>query len=692
MDVVMEAAIAEIGFGPANPIFAASTLPFGVPPFDRIVDADYEPALLAGMAEQTREVRAIADNPAAPTFENTIAALEKTGALLDRTEAALSAIAGAFTNPAIEELQQEMAPKLSAHADAISLDAALFGRIATLYEGRDELGLDAESMRLLEHYYKGFVQAGAKLNDADKATMMALNAEASTLSNAFGRYLLAANKAGAYVTTDKAALDGLTEAQLASAEAAAKARGSEGFALPLQNTTQQPILTSLTVRATRQAIFDNALARTERGDAHDTRATIARLAQIRAEKAALLGFESYAAWKLDDQMAKTPAAAIAFLDALVPPAKALVEREQAEIQALIDGQGGGFAVQAWDWEFYAEQVRKAKYDLDEAEVRPYFELDCVLRQGVFFAATKLFGIRFEERFDLPVYAPDVRVFEIFNEDGSHLAIFYTDLFKRDNKRGGAWMSSFVRQAKLLGTTPVVYNVCNFTKPAEGQPALISFDEVTTLFHEFGHALHGMFSEAEYPALAGTSVPRDFVEFPSQFNEHWALYPEVFANFAKHYETGEAMPAELAEKLKKASDFNQGYGLCEVLAAAELDMEWHTLRADAGLQEAISFERAAIEGKGIALEAVPPRYRSSYFAHIFGGGYAAGYYAYLWAELLDAAAYEWFEGNGGLTRENGDRLRRMILSRGNTEELGPMFERWLGKRPEIGPMLRQRGLE
>ncbi len=691
-DLLVEAAVAEIEFGPANPFFAASSLPFGVPQFDRIADADYEPALLAGMAAQTKEVRAIADNPAAPTFANTIVALEKTGELLDRTESALSAIAGAYTNPIVEQLQQDMAPKMSAHEDAIYLDAALFGRIAAIYEQRAELDLDVESTHLLELYYKRFVHAGAKLDEADKTKMMALNAEASTLSNAFSRYLLAANKAGAFLTQDKSALAGLDEAQLASAEAAARARETDGFAIALQNTTQQPVLAQLSVRETRQAIFANAVERTERGDDNDTRATIARLAQVRAEKAALLGFDSYAAWKLDNQMAKTPEAATAFLDALVPPAIALVEREQQEIQALIDSQGGGFQVQPWDWEFYSEQVRKAKYDLDEAEVRPYLELDCVLRQGVFYAATKLFGITFLERDDLPVYAPDVRVYEVFNADGSHLAIFYTDFFKRDNKRGGAWMSSFVRQSRLLGTTPVVYNVCNFAKPAEGQPALITFDEVTTLFHEFGHALHGMFSEVQYPALSGTSVARDFVEFPSQFNEHWALDGEVFANYARHHETGAAMPGDLAEKLRKASDFNQGYGLCEVLAAAELDMQWHTLAADAPLQQPGEFERAALVKKGIALQAVPPRYRSSYFAHIFGGGYAAGYYAYLWAELLDAAAYEWFEQNGGLTRENGDRLRAMILSRGNTEELGPMFERWLGKKPEIGPMLKQRGLE
>jgi peptidyl-dipeptidase Dcp len=676
-------------FGPENPFYAASTLPFGAPPFDRIRDEHYGPALLQGMAEQAAEVRAIADNPAAATFENTIVALERTGALLDRVEAAFGAMVGAYTNPALEAIQQEMAPKFAAHADSINLNAALWQRVEALYDGRAGLGLDAESARLLEVYYRMFVHAGARLGDADKARLMALNVEESTLSTAFAMKLLAANKAAAFATVDKDALAGFSEAQLASAADAAKARGTEGYVVPLQNTTQQPVLAQLTVRATRQAIFDLSLTRTEKGDENDTRATIARLAQVRAEKGRLLGFETYAAWKLENQMAKTPEAAIRFMDALVEPAIALAAREQQEIQTAA---GREFAIEPWDWEFYAEQVRRAKYDIDEAEVRPYFEFDRVLRDGVFHAATRLYGITFNERYDLPVYAPDVRVFDVFNADGSHLAMFYSDYWKRDNKRGGAWMSSFVRQSRLLGTEPAIYNVGNFTRPADGQPGLISFSDVTTMFHEFGHTLHGMFSDVMYPSLAGTSVPRDFVEFPSQFNEHWAMHPEIFSNFAKHYETGEPMPSELVAKLKAAEKFNQGYALTEVLAAAELDMEWHTLAPDAPAQEPGEFEEAALSRKGIAVRAVPPRYRSSYFAHIFGGGYAAGYYAYLWAEMLDAAGYEWFERNGGLTLENGDRLRRMVLSRGNAEEPREMYERWFGGEPEIGAMLKGRGLD
>ncbi len=681
----------EVAFGAANPFYKPSTLPFQAPPFDKIHDADYEPAMLAGMAEQTKEVRAIADASAAPTFANTIVALEKTGALLDRVESAFSAITGAYTNPTAEKIQQEMAPKLSAHEDAIYLDAKLFHRVKTLYDEREKLKLDPESAHLLEFYYKRFVHAGAQLSEADKAKLMALNAEESTLSNAFNRKLLAATKAAAFVTTDKAALAGMSEAQIAGAEAAAKARKSEGYALPLQNTTQQPALAQLTVRATRQAMFEHSWTRAEKGDDNDTRSTIARLAQLRAEKGKLLGFETYAAWKLDNQMAKTPDAAIKFMDALVPAATARAKGEQKDIQDLIDAQKGGFTVAPWDWEFYAEQVRKAKYDLDESQVRPYFEINNVLQNGVFYAATRLYGITFKERHDLPVYAPDVRVFEVFNADGSHLAIWYCDYWKRDNKRGGAWMSSFVRQSKLLGTSPVVYNVANFSKPAEGQPALVTFDDVTTMFHEFGHALHGMFAATTYPGTSGTSVPRDFVEFPSQFNEHWATQPEIFAHYAKHYQTGAPMPAELAAKMKKAQKFNQGYALTELLAAAELDMQWHTLAPGSPVQDPDGFEKAALEKKGIALKAVPPRYRSTYFAHIWGSGYSAGYYAYLWSEMLDDAAYQWFEDHGGLTRENGDRFRAMVLSRGNTEDLNQMFDKWLGGEPKIGPMLKQRGL-
>jgi peptidyl-dipeptidase Dcp len=688
---VVAAQTAEAGFGPGNPFYAASTLPFQAPPFDRIKDSDYQPAIEAGMAEQLKEMQAIADNPAAPTFENTLVAMEKAGALFQRAMAAFSGVTGANTNPVLEKVQREEAPKLAAHNDAIYLDVKLFHRVAAVFEKRATLKLSPEALRLVEIYYQRFVHSGANLSDADKEKLKKINEEESTLSNGFRSKVLAATKDAAYFTADKSALAGLTEAEISGAERAAKERKKEGWVLALQNTTQQPYLSSLSVRATRQALFEDSWTRAERGDANDTRETIARLAQLRAEKGKLLGFGSYAAWKLEDQMAKTPESALKFMDALVPATTANAAQEAKDIQAVIDAQKGGFTVKPWDWEFYSEQVRKAKYDLDEADVRPYFEMDHVLQNGVFYAANQLYGLTFKERKDIPVWHPDVRVFEVFDANSKPLALFYCDYYKRDNKNGGAWMSSFVRQSKLMGTLPVVYNVANLPKPAEGEPALISFTDVVTMFHEFGHALHGIFAAAEYPGLSGTSVARDFVEFPSQFNEHWATYPAIFAHYAKHYKTGAPMPEELAAKIKKAADFNQGYALTELLAAAQLDMQWHSLPVDAPLQKPDEFEKVALEKKGLTVSYVPPRYRSSYFSHIWGGGYAAGYYAYLWSEMLDDDAFQWFQDHGGLTRANGDRFRSMILSRGNTEDLAKMFSAWLGGDPNVEPMLKYRGL-
>ena len=688
---VVQAQSTEAGFGPGNPFYAPSAPPFQAPPFDKIKDGDYQPAIEAGMAEQMKEIRAIADNPAAPTFENTIVAMEKTGALFQRAYAAFNAVTGANTNPVLEKVQREEAPKLAAHSDAIFLDAKLFHRVAAVHEKRDSLKLSPEGLRLVEYYYKRFVHAGANLSDADKEKLKKMNEEESTLSNGFRSKLLAATKDAAYETADKSALAGLTDAQIGGAERAAKQRKAEGWVLPLQNTTQQPYLSSLSVRATRNGLFEDSWTRAERGDANDTRATIARLAQLRAEKGKLLGFDSYAAWKLEDQMAKTPENALKFMDALVPAATANAAEEAKDIQNIIDSQKGGFTLEPWDWEFYSEQVRKAKYDLDEAQVRPYFEMNNVLENGVFYAANQLYGLTFKERKDIPVWHPDVRVYEVSNEDGTPLALWYCDYYKRDNKNGGAWMGSLVRESKLMGTLPVVYNVANLPKPAEGEPALISFSDVVTMFHEFGHALHGMFAATEYPGLSGTSVARDFVEFPSQFNEHWATYPAVFHHYAKDYKTGAPMPEELAAKIKKAADFNQGYALTELLAAAELDMQWHTLPVGSPLQKPDEFEKAALVKKGFTQSYVPPRYRSSYFSHIWGGGYAAGYYAYLWAEMLDDDAFQWFQDHGGLTRPNGDRLRAMVLSRGNTEDLATMYEAWLGSAPKIEPMLKYRGL-
>jgi peptidyl-dipeptidase Dcp len=678
-------------FGPSNPFYSASRLPLQAPPFDKIKDADYQPAIEAGMVQQREEVRAIAENPDPPTFENTLVALEKSGQLFNRVMLVFNGVIGANRSPELEKVQEIEAPKLAAHKDAIFLDSRLFHRVETLYKQRESLKLDAESLRLVEYYYQQFVQAGANLSDADKAELKKLNEEESTLSAAFSSKLLAATKAGAFVTTDKNALAGLSDTRLKGAAQAANDRKVEGYLIPLQNTTQQPDLSSLSRRSTRQAIFENSWTRAERGDANDTRDTVARMAQLRAQKAKLLGFPNFAAWKLQDQMAKTPEAAIKFMDALVPGATSKAAAEGKDIQALIDAQKGGFTLQPWDWDFYAQQVRKAKYDLDEDQIKPYFELNRVLQDGVFYAANQLYGITFKERHDIPVYHPDVRVFDVFDTDGKQLALFYCDYFKRDNKNGGAWMDVFVNQSKLLGTLPVVYNVANFAKPAPGQPALLSYRDVTTMFHEFGHALHGMFANTNYPSLSGSQVARDFVEFPSQFNENWASYPAVFSHYAKHYQTGAPMPEDLVGKVKKAAKFNQGYALTEVVAAAELDMQWHMLAANSAKQNVDEFEVAALKRKNLYLNAVPTRYRTSYFAHIWQDEYAAGYYAYLWSEMLDHAAYHWFEEHGGLTRANGDRFRQMILSRGNTEELGKMYAEWLGGEPTIEPMLKFRGL-
>ncbi|MGB7170430.1 MAG: M3 family metallopeptidase, partial [Acidobacteriaceae bacterium] len=548
-----------------------------------------------------------------------------------------------------------------------------------------------ESQRLVKIVYDEFVHAGAALSESDEEKLKKLNEEASKLEDEFTRGLLQATKNAAYTTTDRVALAGLSEAQIAAATRAAAGRKVDGYVIPLQNTTQQPDLTELSNRATREMLFEKSWTRAEQpGD--DLRPVVARLAQLRAEKAQLLGYPNYAAWVLQDQMAKTPDTVLRFLNRLIPPATAKAKAEGQEIQNLIDQQKGGFTLQPWDWNFYAEQVRKAKYDLDESQLKPYFEINNVLENGVFYAAHLLYGLTFTERKDIPVWQPDVRVFEVHDAEGKPLALFYCDYFKRDNKNGGAWMSSFVDQSRLLGNLPVVYNIANFQKPAPGEPALISSDDVRTMFHEFGHALHGMLSDVEYPALSGTDVPRDFVEFPSQFNEHWATYPAVFEHYAKNYKTGAPMPAELAEKMRKARDFHQGYSLTELLAASMLDMQWHTLSAGAPLENVDAFEKEALEKSHVALPDVPPRYRSTYFLHIWANGYAAGYYAYQWTEMLDDDAWQWFEEHGGLTRANGDRFRRMVLSRGNTEDLEKMYEAWRGQAPEIGPMLKDRGLE
>jgi peptidyl-dipeptidase Dcp len=547
-------------------------------------------------------------------------------------------------------------------------------------------------MRLVEYYYQQFVLAGARLSEEDKAELKKLNEEEAGLSAKFSNQLLAANKAGALVISDQKELAGLSQGDLDAAAASAKQNNGAGkWQINLQNTTQQPALQSLSNRSTREKLFKASWNRTEKNDANDTRAAISRIASIRAEKAKLLGFPNYATWKLQDQMAKTPAAVENFFAQLVPSATAKAKTEAEAIQEQINKEKGGFKLEPWDWNYYAEKVRKQRYDLDESQVKPYFELNTVLEKGVFYAATQLYGITFKERKDLPVYQEDVRVFEVFDKDKTTIGLFYSDYFKRDNKNGGAWMGNMVAQSKLMGTKPVIYNVCNFTKPAEGQPALISFSDVITMFHEFGHGLHGLFASQQYPSLSGTSVARDFVEFPSQFNEHWALDPKILSNYAIHYRNGTAMPQTLIDKIKKAATFNQGYNLTELLAAASLDMAWHKLPAGAELQKTDDYEQTSLQKLKLNLPEVPSRYRTSYFSHIWGGGYGAGYYAYLWTEMLDDDAYSWFEENGGLSRANGQRFRNMILSRGNTEDYGKLFREFRGHDPKIGPMQKNRGL-
>jgi len=678
---------------PSNPFVAPSTLPFQAPPFDRIKDSDYQPALEAGMRAQIEEIEAIANQSTPATFDNTIIPMERSGALLTRVSKAFNAVTGANTDSTLQRVQEREAPKLAGHTDAIFLNGKLFQRVKSIYDSRESIGFNPEQKFLVELYYKNFIRAGAQLSEADKTQLRSLNQEEAKLSTDFQNKLLAATKAGALVVDNTADLDGMSEGEIAAAADAAKSRGLTGkWVIPLQNTTQHPAQTSLKNRAVRERLFKASTMRTQHGDSSDTRATITRLAQLRGDKAKLLGFPTYSDYALDNQMSKAPASALKLLTDMVPAATAKARSEAAQMQALIDKQNGGFKLAPWDWQYYSEQVRKAQYDLDESQLKPYFELDRVMRDGVFFAANKLYGLTFKERKDIPTYHPDVRVFEVTDADGKPLALFYADYFKRDNKSGGAWMDSYVDQSGLMGTLPVVYNVANFTKPAPGQPALLTFSDVNTMFHEFGHALHGMFSKVQYPTLSGTNVPRDFVEFPSQFNEHWALDTIVFTNYAKHYQTGQLMPRTLVDKVKNAKTFNQGFATTEYLAASLLDIAWHTLPPGSSQQDVDAFETAALKRFNIDMYEVPPRYRTSYFAHIWGGGYASSYYAYLWSEVIDDDAFYWFRENGGLSRTNGQRFREMILSRGGTQDVATLYRAFRGRDPSVEPLLEERGLK
>ena len=686
-------ALAARAYAAPNPLLEPSGLLYDAPPFDRIADADYQPAIEAAMAEHRGEIDRIAHDQAPPDFNNTIVAMERSGATLTRVVQIFENLTQSNTDPALDAAKEVIDPKLQAHRDAIYLDPALFARVKAVYEKRDSLGLDEKSKFLLVQTYKSFVHAGAALSEADRAKLTDLNQQITKLQTSFQQKLLAATAAGAAVLDDRSKLAGLDDAAIAAAAEAGKTRGHPGkYVLPLRNTTQQPVLAKLTDRNVRAQIL---AASEQRGDVdgpNDMRALVAQTAQLRAQQAKLLGFPSFAAYTLDLQMAKTPDAAMKLLDSLVPGATAKARGEAADMQAIIDKQKGGFQLAAYDWPLYSEQVRAQKYDLDEAQTRPYFEIGRVLQDGVFFAANKLYGLTFKERHDLPVYQPDVRVFEVFDADGKSIALFYADYYARANKQGGAWCDAFVQPSGLLHREPVIVNVTSFTKPAAGQPSLISFDDVTTMFHEFGHALHAIFSKQYYPSQHGFGMPTDVIEFPSQFNEHWALDPAVFASYARHYQTGEAMPAPLVEKIKRAKTFNQGYALTEYLAAALLDLEWHTLPADAPAQVPDAFEAAALKKHAIDLSVVPPRYRTTYFAHIWGGGYAANYYAYLWGEVLDDDAYAWFGENGGLTRTNGQRFREMMLAPGFTADPMALYRAFRGHDPDTAPLLRQRGLD
>ena len=673
-----------------NPFAAPSPLQYQAPDFTRIRNTDFQPAIEEGMRQQLAEVAAVIRNTAAPTFENTILPLERAGQLLSRVQRVFGALTSSNTNDTLQAIQRALAPRLAAHRDAISLNDTLFLRIRSLYDRRAQLGLDSLQRLVVERYYRDFVRAGALLSEADKTKLRALNREQASLTNEFGRKLMAATRAGGVVVDDVNQLAGLSSGEIAAAAGAAQARGLAGrWLLPLQNTTQQPAQSSLQNRALRQRLFEASTMRAARGDSNDTRQVILRLAQLRPERAKLLGFPSLAAYGLDQTMAKTPENALRLLTQLAAPATAKARGEAAAMQQLVDKQGGGFQLQPWDWQYYAEQVRVAQYALDEEQIKPYFEMDRVLRDGVFYAAEKLYGLTFKERQDLPVYHPDVRVFEVFDADSS-LGLFYADYYKRDNKNGGAWSSGFVGRSALMGTRPVVINNCNFTKPAAGQPALLTWDNVTTMYHEFGHALSSFLNAAPYPRLAG-NMPRDFTEVPSQFNEHWALDPAVFGHYARHYQTGAPIPAALEAKIRRTTTFDQGFATTEYLGAALLDMAWHTLTVNDHPTDVDAFEAQALKRFGVDLPLVPPRYKTNYFSHIWSGGYSAGYYAYIWAEVIDADAYSWFEENGGLTRANGLRFRRMILERGGTGDMGTIYRAFRGRDPEIASLLKNRGL-
>jgi peptidyl-dipeptidase Dcp len=680
----------------ANPLMTASPLQYQYPPFDKIQDGDYAPAFDAGMAEQRKEIDAIANDPAAPTFDNTIVAMERSGQLLTRVSTIFTNIISANTNDTLDKEQSDVSPKLQAHQDAINLDPKLFARVNTLYQNRASLNLDPESAQLLDRYYKQFVRAGAKLSDADKAKLKQYNTDLANLTTQFQQNVLKGTKEGAVVVDSVAELDGMSPEQISAAAEAAKARKLDGkYVITLQNTTIQPAEAHLKNRALRERIYKASIGRCQGGDA-DTTAIVAKTAKIRAEEAALLGYKNHAAYQLEDETAATPEAVNRMLGQLGVAGLNQAHKEAAEIQKLIDDQAKAdhtkpFKLQPWDWAFYAEQVRKAHYSFDQSEVKPYFEMNHVLQDGVFYAAHQLYGISFKERHDLPVYHPDVRVFEVFEADGTSLGLFFADYFKRDSKQGGAWMNFYVAQTSLLDQKSVVSNNLNIAKPADGQPVLLSFDEVTTMFHEFGHALHGLFQNVKYPTLSNT--PPDWVEFPSQFNEMWAREPSVLMHYAVNYQTGQPMPKDLFDKVIAAQKYGTGYSTTEYLAAAMLDQSWAQITADQApsADKVMAFEEAALEKDGMDYGPVPPRYHTPYFSHVWYLGYSAGYYGYIWSEVLARDSGHWFHTHGGISRANGDYFRAKVLSQGRIQEPGQLFEQFYGGQPEVGPLLEYKGL-
>ncbi|UVW28625.1 M3 family metallopeptidase [Massilia sp. H6] len=676
----------------SNPFAKPSTLPLQYPAFDKIKNEHFAPAYLEGMRQQAAEIEKIANNKAAPTFENTIVAMERSGQLLNRVGIVFGTLNGSYTNPTLQALDKQLAPQLSAHSDAIRLNPKLYARVKALYDKRTKLGLDAESQYLVERYHTDFVRAGAKLSDADKLKLKAMNGELAALSTQFAQNVLKESNASALVVDTRLELAGMPEKAIDAAAAEAEKRGLKGkFVIPVVNTTQQAGLSVLTNRATREKLLAASMARGSRGGEFDNRELVLKLVKLRAERATLLGYPNHAAYSLEDQTAKTTGAVNSLLAEFAKPAVNNARKEAAEIQQVIDAEKGGFQAAAHDWAFYSDKVRAAKYAFDASQLRPYFELNRVLVDGVFFAATKEFGITFKERKDLPSYVEDVRMFDVFDVDGKQLAIFTFDPYARANKRGGAWANALVAQSKLMGTTPVIANNLNIAKPAAGEPTLLTYDEVRTTFHEFGHALHGMFSDVKYPRFSGSRVPRDYVEFPSQVNEMWMAYPEVLANYAKHYQTGAPMPKELLEKVQASQQFNEGFRTTEYLAASLLDQAWHQLGPDQIPTNVLAFEAEALKKAGVDFALVPPRYRTTYFSHTFSGGYSAGYYGYLWAEKLDADTVNWFKENGGLTRKNGDHFRKTLLSRGGTLDAMQMYRNFSGRDAKVQPLLERRGL-